>query len=96
MKEDVIATLMSKKISDTHLSSKDESLSLPTHDPSLEPSQDKLGSYSSNSSNDELNSNPVSINVDRESHPTKRKRSSLSNNPIYKKYKYYLEQRSNP
>jgi hypothetical protein len=96
VKEDVTATLTSKKIGDTHLSSKDESLSLPTHDPSPEPSQDKLGSHSSNSSDDELNSNPVSINVDRESRPAKRKRSSSSNNPIYKKRKPYLEQRSNP
>jgi hypothetical protein len=38
--------------------------------------------------------NPVSINVDREPRPTKRKRSSSSNNPIYKKHKRHLEQRS--
>jgi len=92
----VTAMLMSKKIGDTHLSSKDESLSLPTHNPSPKLSQDKLGSHSSNSSDNELNSNPVLINVDRESRPAKRKRSSLSNNPIYKKRKCYLEQRSNP
>lgn len=96
VKEDVTATLTSEKVGDTHLSSKDESLRLATHDPSPELSQDKLGSHSSNSSDDELNSNPVSINVDREPRPAKRKRSSSSNNPIYKKRKRHLEQRSNP
>jgi hypothetical protein len=88
VKEDVTATLTSEKVGDTHLSSKDESLRLATHDLSPEPS--------SNCSDDELNSNPVSINVDREPCPAKRKRSSSSNNPIYKKRKRHLEQRSNP
>jgi hypothetical protein len=96
VKEDVTATLMPEKVGDTHLSSKDESLRLATHDPSPEPSQDKLGSHSSNFSDNKLNSNPVSINVDREPRPAKWKRSSSSNNPIYKKCKRYLEQRSNP
>ncbi len=97
VEEDVIATLMSEKVGDTRLSSnKDESLRLATHDPSPEPSQDKLGRHSSNFSDDELNSDPVSINVDRELRPTKRKRSSSSTNPIYKKRKRHLEQRSTP
>ncbi|KAI9652875.1 MAG: hypothetical protein M1829_001364 [Trizodia sp. TS-e1964] len=96
VKEDVAATLMSEKVGDTYLSSKDESLKLAKHDPSLEPSQDKLGSYSSSFSDDELNGNPVSINVDREPCPAKRKRSSSSNNPICKKRKRHLEQRSIP
>jgi hypothetical protein len=74
---------MSEKVSNTHLSSKDESLKLATHNLSLEPS--------SNYSNDELNSNPVLINIDRELCPTKRKRLSLSNNLIYKKHKRYLK-----
>lgn len=69
VKEDVTATLTSEKVGDTFLSSKDESLRLATHDPSPEPSQDKLGSYSSNFSDDKLDSNPVSINVDREPRP---------------------------
>ncbi|KAH7317308.1 hypothetical protein BKA65DRAFT_557512 [Rhexocercosporidium sp. MPI-PUGE-AT-0058] len=91
------ATLMSEKVGDTHLSSKkDENLGLANHDPSLEPTQDKLESPSSSFSDDELNSNPVSINVDREPRPAKRKRSSSSNNPIYKKRKRHLEQRSTP
>jgi hypothetical protein len=79
----VIATLTSEKVGDTHLSSKDKSLRLATHDLSLEPS--------SNYSDDELNSNLVSINIDRELCPTKRKRLSLSNNLIYKKRKRYLK-----
>ena len=61
----MIATLMSKKVSDTYLSSKDKSLRLATHDLSLEPSN--------NYSNNKLNSNPVLINIDREPYPTKRK-----------------------
>jgi hypothetical protein len=84
----VTATLTSEKVSDTHLSSKDKSLRLATYDLSLEPS--------SNCSDDELNSNPVSINVDREPCPAKQKQSSLSNNLIYKKRKRHLKQRSNP
>ena len=88
---------MFEKVSDTYLSSKkDKSLRLANYNLSLEPSRDKLGSYSSSFSNDELNSNPVSINVDRELRPTKRKRLSLSNNLVYKKRKRYLEQRSTP
>jgi hypothetical protein len=67
VRENVTATLTSEKVGDTHLSSKDESLRLATHDLSPEPS--------SNCSDDELNSNPVSINVDREPCPAKRKRS---------------------
>jgi hypothetical protein len=96
VKEDMTATLTSEKVGDTHLSSKDESSRLATHDPSPEPSQDKLGNHSSNCSDDELNSNPVSINVDREPRPTKQKRLTSSNNPIYKKRKRHLKQRSNP
>jgi hypothetical protein len=97
VKEDVAATLMSEKVGDTHLSSKkNKSLRLANYDSSLEPSQDKLGSYSSSFSDDELNGNPVSINVDREPRPAKRKWSSSSNNPIYKKHKRHLEQRSTP
>lgn len=97
VKEDVVAALTSRKVGDTHLSSKkDESLRLANHDPSSESSQDKLESHNSSFSDDELNNNPVSINVDREPRPTKRKRLSSSNNSIYKKYKRYLEQRSTP
>jgi hypothetical protein len=90
------ATLTSEKVSDTYLSSKDKSLRLATHDLSLEPSQDKLGNYSSNCSDDKLNSNLVLINVDKEPRPTKRKRLTSSNNLTYKKRKRYLKQRSNP
>lgn len=96
IEEDVVATLISKKVSNAYLSSKkDKSLRLANYDISLELSQDKLEGYSSGFSNDELNSNPVLINVDRELRSTKRKRLSLSNNLIYKKCKRYLKQRSN-
>ncbi len=81
-------TLTSKKVSNTYLSSKDKSLRLATYNLSLE--------LSSNYSNNKLNSNPVLINIDRELCTTKQKRLSLSNNLIYKKYKRYLKQRSNP
>jgi hypothetical protein len=81
--KDVTATLTSEKVGDTYLSSKNESLRLATYDLSPEPS--------SNYNNDKLNSNPVSINIDREPCPTKRKQLSLSNNLIYKKRKYYFE-----
>ncbi|KAE8440724.1 hypothetical protein EG329_006775 [Mollisiaceae sp. DMI_Dod_QoI] len=97
VKEEVAATLMSKKAGDTYLSSKkDESLRPANHDPSPESSQDKLGSHSSSFSDDELNSNPVSINVGRQPRPAKRKRSSSSNHLIHKKRKRHLEQKSTP
>jgi hypothetical protein len=97
MKEDVAATMMFEKVGDTHLSSKkDESLRLANHDPFPKPSQDKLRSYSSSFSNDELNSNPVSINVNKKPCPAKRNRLFSSNNLIYKKRKRHLKQRSYP
>jgi hypothetical protein len=83
VKENIIVILTSKKISDTHLSSKDKNLRLATQDLSLEPSN--------NCNNNELNSNPVSINIDKELYPTKQKRLFLFNNLIYKKRKRYLE-----
>jgi len=55
--------LMSEKVSNTYLSSKDKSLRLVTYDLSLE--------LSSNYSNDELNSNLILINIDRELYLTK-------------------------
>lgn len=54
---------MSEKVSNTYLSSKDKSLRLVTYDLSLE--------LSSNYSNDELNSNLILINIDRELYLTK-------------------------
>jgi hypothetical protein len=83
VKEDIIATLMSEKVSNTHLSNKDKSLRLATYNLSLKPS--------SNYSNNKLNSNPISINVDRELYLAKRKQLSLFNNLIYKKRKRYLK-----
>ena len=97
VKEDMAATLMSEKVGDTYLSSKkDESLRLANHDPSLEPSQDRLGSYNSSFGDDELNSNPVLINVNREPCSAKRKLLFSPNNLIYKKCKRHLEQRFTP
>jgi hypothetical protein len=93
--EDVAAVaLMTRKVGDTYLSSKkDESPGLANRDPSLEPSQDKLGSESC--SDDEFNNNPKSDEDNRRPSPTKRKRPSLSNNsPTQKKHKRHLEQKS--
>jgi len=93
--EDVAAAaLMTGKVGDTHLSSKkDESPGLANHDPSPEPSQDKLGSESC--SDDEFNNNPKSDEDDGRPSPTKRKRPSSSNNgPTQKKRKRHLEQKS--
>jgi hypothetical protein len=56
---------MSEKVNNTYLFSKDKSLRLATNNLSLEPS--------SNCSDDELNSNPVLINIDRKLCLTKRK-----------------------
>lgn len=95
VKEDVTIILIFKKIDNTHLFSKDKSLSLLTYNSSSESSQNKLKSYSNNFNDNELNNNPVSITVNRESRFTKWKRLSLFNNLIYKKHKYYLEQRFN-
>jgi hypothetical protein len=74
---------MFKKVNDTYLSSKDKSLRLATHDLFLK--------LSSNYNNNKLNSNPISINVNRELCPIKRKRLSSSNNLIYKKRKRYFK-----
>jgi len=74
---------MSEKVSNTHLFSKDKSLRLATYNLSLK--------LSSNCSNNKLNSNLVSINVNKELCLAKQKRLSLSNNLIYKKHKRYLK-----
>ncbi|PVH68717.1 hypothetical protein DL98DRAFT_599291 [Cadophora sp. DSE1049] len=61
VKEDVAAALMAGKIGGTHLfSKKDESLGLAYHDPSPEPSHDKLRGHSDSYSDDELSNTPKS------------------------------------
>ncbi|TAQ89740.1 hypothetical protein B7494_g1913 [Chlorociboria aeruginascens] len=55
VKEGVAAALMTGKIGGTHLSSKkNENLGLGYHDPSPEPSHDKLGSHSDSCNDDEF------------------------------------------
>jgi hypothetical protein len=98
VKEDVAAALMSGKIGGIHLSSKkDESLRLANHDPSPEPSQDKLGSQSDSCSDDEFSNTPKPDEDDRRPRVAKRKRkrpSSPNNGPIHKKRKHHLKQSS--
>ena len=66
MNEDVVAALMTGKISSTYLSSKkDESLGLGYYDLSLELSHDKLGSHSDSCSDDEFSNTPKSDEDDR-------------------------------
>lgn len=88
---------MTGKIGDTYISSKkDESSGLAYHDPSPEPSQDKLGNHSDSCSYDKFSNTP---NSDENGRPRvaklKRKRPSSPNNgPMHKKRKHHLEQRS--
>jgi hypothetical protein len=86
----VAAALMTGKVGDTHLSSKeDESPGLANHDPSPDPSQDRAGSDSH--SDDELNTN--SDGDDKEPRPMKRKwPSSSCDGPMRKKRKHRLQQ----
>jgi hypothetical protein len=98
VKDDVAAALMTGKISDTHLSSKKgESAGLGYHDPSPEPSHDKLGSHGDSCSDDEFSNTPKSDENDGRPRVAKRKRkrpSSPHNGPMHKKRKHHLEQRS--
>jgi hypothetical protein len=72
----------------------DESPGLANYDPSLEPSGDRVESYS-DSYTDEFNNNPESDEDDGRPSPIKRKRRSSSNiGPTHKKRKHHLEQRS--
>ncbi|KAH8745457.1 hypothetical protein BGZ57DRAFT_237292 [Hyaloscypha finlandica] len=90
VKEDVVATLMTGKVGDTHLFSEDKSPGLANRGPSPGPSQDRAGSDSH--SDDELNTN--SYDKEGEPHPIKRKRPSpFRNGPIHKKRKQ-LQERS--
>jgi hypothetical protein len=73
----VVVALITRKVGDNYLSSKkDESPRLANCDPSLELSQDKLGSYS-DSCSDKLNNNPELDEDDGRLSPAKRKRLSL-------------------
>ena len=94
----MVVTLMSEKVSDIYLSSKkDESSGLAYHDPSPEPSQDKLGSHGDSCSDDEFSNTPKSDKDNGRPRATKRKRerpSSPNNSPMHKKRKHHLEQRS--
>jgi hypothetical protein len=96
VKEDVAAALMTGKVGKTHLSSKkDESPGLASRDPSPEPSEDELGSYSNSCADDEFNKNPGSDEDDGRPSPAKRKQLSSSNHgPTHKKRKHHLEQKS--
>jgi hypothetical protein len=99
----VAAAVMAKKISDNHLSDKEDGSPkpakrqrlLPSRDPSLQPDHNETGSGSDGNSNNEPSDKADSDEDNGRLYPAKRRRqSSFYDDPMPEKRKRHLQQRS--